>query len=183
MSLLYPRGGTLADAFPFSDTLHVPSDSPSPPRRPLVASLRANTTLGLVRGLQTFSALVYTLPTRTRTHYLFETPIEIQDAPAFAHRALMLDTSRAFIPIKDIIRTLDAMSWAKMNVLHWHATDSQSWPLFVPRHPELSMHGAYSSAQRYSRSDVIYIQQHAGGLGITVLLEVSRCSAIARLPS
>lgn len=99
--------------------------------------LAANSTLGLVRGLQTFTQLVYTLPPQG-ARYIPSVPISIRDFPAFPHRAFMLDTSRAFFPVTgerdvqasylelssspsgaDITRTLDAMSWAKLNVLHW----------------------------------------------------------------
>ncbi|ORY69311.1 glycoside hydrolase family 20 protein [Leucosporidium creatinivorum] len=154
-----------------SYTLNIPSNSTSANGGALLATLSANTTLGLIRGLQTFSQLVYTLPSGGY-RYIINTPISIRDAPAFSHRAFMLDTSRAWFPVDDILRTLDAMSWAKLNVLHWHATDSQSWPLFIPAFPELSQHGAYSSSQTYSRSDITFIREYAGSLGITILLEI-----------
>lgn len=54
-----------------------------------------------------------------------------------------------------------------------HATDSQSWPLFIPAFPELSQRGAYSSAKIYSSSDITFIQKYAASLGITILLEVT----------
>lgn len=91
-----------------------------------VAHLRANTSLGLLRGLESFSQMVYTLPLRTNyaadeetIRYLHNPPMFMYDAPQFPHRGLMLDTSRNFYPIPDIERTLDAMSWAKLNVFHW----------------------------------------------------------------
>lgn len=37
----------------------------------------------------------------------------------FYYRGFMLDTARNFYPVSDIERTLDAMSWAKLNVFHW----------------------------------------------------------------
>lgn len=51
--------------------------------------------------------------------YILNTPLAINDAPAFPHRGFMLDTSRSFYPVKDIERTLEVMSWAKLNVFHW----------------------------------------------------------------
>jgi hexosaminidase len=50
----------------------------------------------------------------------------------------MLDTARNFLPLSAMKRTLDAMAACKLNVLHWHATDSQSFPLQSPRVPQLA---------------------------------------------
>lgn len=63
---------------------------------------------------------------------------QIKDRPIFSHRGLMLDTARNFIPIIDIKRTIDAMGSSKLNVLHWHATDSQSFPLEIPNVPQMT---------------------------------------------
>ena len=60
-------------------TLSIPGSS--------LATLTANSTLGLLRGLQTFSQLVYVLPvTRDQTRFIQATPLEITDKPAFPHR-------------------------------------------------------------------------------------------------
>ena len=40
----------------------------------------------------------------------------------------MIDTARNYIPIDNIYRMVDAMSYNKMNILHWHLTDSNSFP-------------------------------------------------------
>ncbi|GAA5900768.1 hypothetical protein JCM5296_004890 [Sporobolomyces johnsonii] len=154
-------------------TLDVPL--PGDEKRDIVASLSSNTTLGLARGLQTFSQLVYVLPRAVNDptlRYVPNAPISISDKPAFSHRAVMLDTARNFYAVQDIIRTLEVMASLKLNVFHWHATDSQSWPLFVPAFPDLTEFGAYSSAEVYSLEDIKTIHEHAGGLGITVMLEI-----------
>ena len=38
-------------------------------------------------------------------------------------------------------RTLEQMSWFKLNVFHWHMTDDQSWTLEIPEFPELVKYG------------------------------------------
>ena len=61
--------------------------------------------------------------------------LEIEDAPRFAWRGLMLDSVRHFQTI-DFIKTLiDAMAREKLNVLHWHLTDDQGWRLEIKKYP------------------------------------------------
>ncbi|KAK7434922.1 Glucosamine-6-phosphate isomerase (Glucosamine-6-phosphate deaminase) (GNPDA) (GlcN6P deaminase) [Stygiomarasmius scandens] len=133
------------------------------------AVLKANSTLGLFRGLTTFTQLWYEL---NGTTYSVEAPIEIVDEPAYPYRGLMLDTARNFFPVADIKRTLDAMSWVKINTFHWHIVDSQSFALELPEFPEISAAGAYSSAMVYSAEDVKDILSYAAARGIDVLPEI-----------
>ncbi|KAJ8587072.1 glycoside hydrolase family 20 protein [Rhizopogon salebrosus TDB-379] len=133
------------------------------------ATLTANSTLGLYRGLTTFNQLFYYYGGVT---YTLLAPIAITDMPAYPYRGLGLDTSRNYYPVADVLRTLDAMSWVKINTFHWHITDSQSFPLEVAQYPELAMNGAYSPAEVYTESDIQYIVQYAGARGIDVLLEI-----------
>ncbi|KAI0823995.1 N-acetylhexosaminidase [Trametes gibbosa] len=133
------------------------------------ASITANSTLGLFRGLTTFSQLWYE---HANTVYTVSAPVTIEDRPAYPYRGLMLDTARNFFPVSDIKRTLDAMSWVKINQFHWHIVDSQSFPLVVPGFTDLSAKGAYSSSQTYSLSDVRDIVSYAGARGIDVMVEI-----------
>ncbi|KAJ8980186.1 hypothetical protein NQ317_011431 [Molorchus minor] len=77
------------------------------------AELSSNSTWGILRGLETFSQLTY-LGEDTITLRINSTLIT--DYPRFAHRGLLLDTARHYIPLDKIITTLDAMSYNKMNV-------------------------------------------------------------------
>ncbi|KAG2128830.1 glycoside hydrolase family 20 protein [Suillus cothurnatus] len=133
------------------------------------ATLTANSTLGLYRGLTTFNQLFYYYGGTT---YTLLAPISITDTPAYPFRGLTLDTSRNYYPVSDILRTLDAMSWVKINTFHWHVTDSQSFPLEVAQYPEITINGAYSPQEVYTTSDVQYIVQYAGARGIDVLMEI-----------
>ncbi|KAF8073498.1 glycoside hydrolase superfamily [Lyophyllum atratum] len=134
-------------------SLTVPSDGTA-------AALTANSTLGLFRGLTTFGQLWYDVGGVT---YTYQAPVKIvNDVPAYPYRGFMLDTARNFFPVADIKRTLDAMSWVKINTFHWHVTDSQSFPLVIPAFPELAAKGAYSSSEIYSTADVKDIVSYAG---------------------
>lgn len=36
----------------------------------------------------------------------------------------MLDVSRHYMPVKNILRFLDCLAFHKFNVFHWHLTDN-----------------------------------------------------------
>ncbi|KZV92548.1 beta-hexosaminidase [Exidia glandulosa HHB12029] len=133
------------------------------------ATLSANTTLGLLRGLTTFQQLWFVHGSDT---YMLGAPMTITDAPAFPYRGFMLDTARNFYPVADIKRTLDVMSLVKLNVFHWHIVDSQSFPLVVPSMPELSSKGAYGSSMVYTPADIADISKYAAVRGIDIMLEI-----------
>ena len=82
--------------------------------------------MGALRGLETFTQLV------GADAGIRAKALRIADRPRFAHRGVMIDTSRHFLPTRDIKDLLDAMAWSKLNVLHWHLTDAQSFPLATP---------------------------------------------------
>ncbi|KAH9848284.1 N-acetylhexosaminidase [Lenzites betulinus] len=133
------------------------------------AALVANTSLGLLRGLTTFEQLWYDA---NGTKYMLNGPLSITDKPAFPYRGFSFDTSRNFYPVSDVLRTIDAMSWVKLSVLYWHIIDSQSFPLEVGSFPELSVKGAYSAEEIYSRDDIQHIIQYANERGIDVVMEM-----------
>ena len=89
-----------------------------------------------------------------RSYCIDSTPLRIDDAPRFPHRGFMVDTSRHFQTVATLMQLLDAMSYAKLNVLHWHAVDDQSFPLPVNAFPLLQEKGAYSQAERYTKLDI-----------------------------
>lgn len=160
------------------------------------AILRSKTVWGALRGLETFSQLIQSRPMRDEDGkivyyeddedfdqsdygfenlYIPEVPIRIRDSPKYSHRGLMLDTSRNYYPVQDILRTIDAMAYNKMNVFHWHITDSQSFPLKLKNSPELANQGAYKLHQKrlvYTPKDVSHIVNYAYKRGVRVIPEI-----------
>jgi hexosaminidase len=144
-----------------SYSLRISADQPA-------ATLTAGTINGALHGLQTFAQLCH-FDFDNDAVAISRVPWSIDDKPRFAHRGLMLDTSRHFYPPAALIPLLDAMSAVKMNVFHWHLSDSTSFPLIVPN-TNLSA-GAYGRSQRYSRVDVETVVQAATERGIRVVPE------------
>uniref|UniRef100_A0A8I6WGU7 Beta-hexosaminidase n=1 Tax=Hordeum vulgare subsp. vulgare TaxID=112509 RepID=A0A8I6WGU7_HORVV len=134
------------------------------------ATIEANTIYGAIRGLETFSQLcVFNYDTKNvEVRYA---PWYIQDEPRFAFRGLMLDTSRHYLPVDVIKQVIDSMSFSKLNVLHWHIIDEQSFPLEIPSYPNL-WKGSYSKSERYTVEDARYIVSYAKKRGIHVMAEI-----------
>lgn len=66
----------------------------------------------------------------------------------------MIDSSRHFLSIDSIIKLVTAMPLSKLNVLHWHLVDDESFPVELASHPELAQGGKYSNKETYSLSDM-----------------------------
>ena len=69
--------------------------------------------------------------------------LEIEDAPRFAWRGLMLDSARHYQSPDFILHLIDWMALHKLNVLHWHLTDDQAWRLQIRKYPRLTSVGAW----------------------------------------
>ena len=136
------------------------------------ATIKASTYQGGLYGLHTLAQLFYTHSESQGEVYTPYAPTHIKDSPRFQHRGLNLDIARNRIFPKDVIRTLDAMSFNKLNRLHLHATDSQSWPIEIPALPDLADKGAYHMDQTWTASQLDKVQKHGQKLGIEVYLEI-----------
>jgi len=63
------------------------------------------------------------------------------------------------------------MSFAKLNVLHWHLTEDESFSMPSSSHPELAEKGAWSADERYSLRDVQDVVEFAQLHGVRVIPE------------
>ena len=66
----------------------------------------------------------------------------VSDRPRFRHRGVLIDSSRHFLPIKLVKEMVRALRMHKMNLLHWHLTDDQSWPVLFPLPQDIGTWGS-----------------------------------------
>lgn len=115
---------------------------------------------------------------------------QIEDAPRFAWRGLLLDSARWFQPVDTIKSLIRQMAALKLNTFHWHLTDDQGWRLAIEKYPKLTSvgsvrkesprghyahflggdgipHGGY-----YSREDVREIVAFAAARHVNVVPEI-----------
>jgi hexosaminidase len=111
----------------------------------IFAQISAQTIFGIRHGLETLSQLMTkVLDDNYRAGIVMISNAFISDKPAYQHRGLLIDSARHFIPTSTILKILDGMAINKMNVFHWHITDSQSFPMETKRLPKMYLTGAFS---------------------------------------
>jgi len=128
------------------------------------AKLSAATTLGVMRGLETFLQLVESTPQG------FAVPaLTIVDRPRFPWRGLLIDVARHFIPLDVLERNLDGMAAVKLNVFHWHLSDNQGFRVESKKFPKLT--GMGSDGFYYTQDQVRELIAYAAARGIRVVPE------------
>ena len=124
---------------------------------------------GALRALESLSQLIQ-YDYDTKSYIIDSIPILIKDTPRYRHRGLLLDTSRHYLPVDFIKHTIDAMSYSKLNVFHFHIVDTQSFPFESLTYP-LLWSGSYSKSERYSHDDIVDIVEYARLRGVKVMIE------------
>jgi hexosaminidase len=124
--------------------------------------------------------------------------LTLQDAPAWSHRGFMLDVSRHFAPVHEVLRWIELAAMHRLNRLHLHLTDDQGWRIESAAFPALAEVAAWRpetwighssrGTQRpdpdpysfdgtphgglYTVADLREITAHATRHGITIIPEV-----------
>jgi len=130
-----------------------------------ISTITAPTTWGALRGLETFSQLLMRNPASFTI-----ASATVTDFPRFGWRGLLIDTSRHWLPVKTIKETISAMSFSKLNTLHWHIVDGQSFPFESKSFPLLQT-GAYRPNQVYTQDQIKDIISFANDHGVRILPE------------
>lgn len=105
------------------------------------AKMSSNTIWGLIRGFETFSQLIKAQQTGNGMYTFTINNTEIKDWPRFGFRGFLVDSSRHFLSVQRLYEMLDLMAINKMNVLHWHIVDDQSFPYTSLQFPKITDKG------------------------------------------
>ncbi|KAG6462276.1 hypothetical protein O3G_MSEX013157 [Manduca sexta] len=133
---------------------------------------------GVRHGLETLTQLI--LLDQTTGYLITLTKVVIKDAPSYKYRGLMIDTGRNYIPVNDLMRTIDGMSSCKLNTFHWRISDVTSFPLYLPKLPQLFEYGGYDRSKVYTKDDVKTLVKRAKIRGIRVVIEVAAPGPVGR---
>ncbi|CAG0918897.1 unnamed protein product [Notodromas monacha] len=145
-------------------------ESPSKRGKNFVAAIDAKTYFGARHAFETLSQLI-AFDEFLQSYYLV-TSAKITDSPVYKHRGVMLDTSRNFFPISDLKRIVDGLAMNKLNVFHWHMTDTHSFPFNVTKWPQMASEGSYASDMVYQPADVKDFVEYARMRGVKVIPEL-----------
>lgn len=105
---------------------------------PDVVTIEAGSEKGFYYGLQSLYQLSYLGSDKGTIACC-----TITDSPRFAHRALMLDATRYFIPKEEVLKMIDVASALKFNTLHLHLSDDNGWRMEIKKYPKLTEVGAW----------------------------------------
>ncbi len=154
-----------------------------------LGALQATTTIKQLLPIDAWRATAvrrddWQLPTLTLT-----------DAPAFEYRGFMLDVSRHFAPVPEVLRWIELAAMHRLNRLHLHLTDDQGWRVESPTYPALAEVASWRSASWighsqgreaddpsrldgtphggfYTIADLRELTDHAARHGVTIVPEV-----------
>ncbi|WP_261815902.1 beta-N-acetylhexosaminidase [Vibrio gallicus] len=91
------------------------------------------------------------------------TCVQIQDAPLYSYRGMMLDCCRHFHSLDTVKSVIDQLARYKYNYFHWHLTDDEGWRLEINAFPELTEIGAWRGPNEVLTSQFRHIDRKYGG--------------------
>ncbi len=155
-------------------------------------TIRGGTTAGVFYGIQTLMQMLpadaYNKCAEAKAKAVEVPAMRIADAPRFHYRGLHFDVSRTFFGTEFMYKLLDAMSYYKINNLHWHLADDQGWRVEIKAYPRLTELGAWrgpdellkpaygSGMERnggfYTQEEIKAIVKYAADRNINIIPEI-----------
>lgn len=96
----------------------------------------------------------------------------VEDEPIVTHRGIMIDSARHFLKVSSIQRLIESMPLSKLNILHWHLSDDESFVIQLSSHPELAESSAFKRNQFYTIEQVKQLITLAKQNGVTIIPEI-----------
>ncbi len=90
-------------------------------------------------------------------------PMTIEDWPDVPYRGFMLDVVRDFRSVDEVLQVLDLMASWKLNALHFHVADDESWCLEIKGLPELTEYGAHHALPDWNLQETAALKPTANG--------------------
>ena len=87
----------------------------------------------------------------------------IEDWPVLGLRGFMLDVVRDFRTKEEVFKVLDIMASYKLNMLHFHLGDDESWCLEIPKLPELTAYSAHHELPDWDLKETKALKPTANG--------------------
>jgi len=87
----------------------------------------------------------------------------IEDWPDLRLRGFMLDVVRDFRTKDEVLKILDIMASYKLNMLHFHLGDDESWCLEIPRLPELTAFSGHHELPDWDLQETRALKPTANG--------------------
>ena len=90
-------------------------------------------------------------------------PTTIEDWPDLPYRGFMLDVVRDFRTVDEVLQIIDLMASWKLNTLHFHLADDESWCLEIKDLPELTDFGAHHALPDWDLQETAALKPTANG--------------------
>ncbi len=90
-------------------------------------------------------------------------PMTIEDWPDLPYRGFMLDVVRDFRTVDEVLEIIDLMASWKLNTLHFHLADDESWCLEIKDLPELTEYGAHHALPDWNLQETSALKPTANG--------------------
>lgn len=130
--------------------------------------VEANYQVGVLRAMDTLAQVLDYSDGKTFIPHL---PLEIEDQPRYGYIGLLLDVSRQYYPIETLQTIIDGLRMSKVNVLHLHLTDDDSFPIDLPSFPGMADQTALTPEEKYTVEDLKQVIDYALKNGVKVIPE------------
>lgn len=133
-------------------------------------ALTAKTAFGALRGFETVAQLSE-WDDEPQRFSIGRLPLSIDDFPRYKWRGIMLDVARHFYPLAKVKDFVDAAASMKMNTLHLHLSDAQSFAFQIEG---IANHNKATFGKKavYTHADVKDLLEYALYRGVTIIPEI-----------